>query len=226
MPAELSEIPLEYFGKAFDWLEAQFGAPFEKTYVEMFGRSGEEPHAGCYGVNVGLIGGGAVLEVEDRTSKKRSTFSRPHVIVGVDLATGTERWQSSTLAQPSMADSGIVGDRAFLSGSDGQLDLFDVKDGRVLYHRAATPVQGRVPRHLIQGDTARSRLFFSFEQEATLVDTVKGTTLWRTTLPADAWGIVLGSAVADYRIGADDSALAPVLGVALLGRRARRSGHP
>jgi len=183
-------------------------AAFEKTYVEMFGGPGnEEPHAGCYGSGVGLIGGGAgisVLEIEDKTSQVRSTFSRPHVIVGVDSTTGLERWRSSALAGFMSGGSGVVGDRAYRAGHDGELDLFDVKDGHVLFHHGSAHVDGVVPRRLVMGDAAHSQLLYTYEQEAALLDTTRGTAVWRKTLPADSWGILEGSTIPSYRIDAND----------------------
>ncbi len=186
------------------------GAPFKKTYVEMFGHDGEAPHAGCFGFGVGLIGGGAgigVFEVEDPAAQHSSISGYPHVIVGVDLATGNERWRSAALAHLSAYDSGVVGDRAFRGGHEGELDLFDVRDGHVLHHRNGKHVDGLVPRHLVIADAVRSQLFFSFEQESALMDTTKGTILWRATLPADAWGTVEGGSVAEYRVDAGDKPL-------------------
>jgi outer membrane protein assembly factor BamB len=127
-------------------------------------------------------------------------MSRAHVMLGLDAATGRELWRSKTLAQPSTSEAGIVGRYAYQEGSDGDLTIFDVRNGKPTVTRAGRPNLGRVPRTNLQVDAASGRVFHSLERMAVLLDPGTGKVVWSRALPDDAIAIIAGIGGGDQPI--------------------------
>jgi hypothetical protein len=154
------------------------------------------------------------VNVEDESKKEGGPFARAHVTLGIDAPTARELWRSSALASWNFT-SDVVGDRGYRASRDGDLDVYDVRTGRVLLHVKGHDTPGRVPRQVVQLDDTRTHLFRAYEDEAILVTLATGAVAWRTHLPADAWATLEQTPIDAYSIGADATPLV----LALLDRK-------
>jgi len=189
------------------------GERYKKTYVEMFGHGSEPPQSGCFGSGTSLVAGTskmAMASVEDEKTSMTGIFSKKLVLLGLDRATGKERWRSAEMATlGSLRHTGASpdGKTCWIANHEGDLRVFDCERGAVLWKRAGAGGDAMPSRELVGYEQEQKALFRMLDGEAALFDLRSGAPRWKVALPAGHAAIPAGLAVQLYDITADDAPL-------------------